>query len=91
MYKMILGLFAAGGLGWGFFSLLLALSRAFAESTGLLRVVLIALSSPYHLAAWLGATLQLPVVDPTGLVVGVGLLMGLGLALAVIVVHWGAQ
>jgi hypothetical protein len=35
---------------------------------------------PYHLAAWLGMSLQLRIVDPTGLVIVTGLLLGLFLA-----------
>jgi hypothetical protein len=73
----ILLLSVGDGLVWGVVSLFIGFSWLFVRASGVLRVALIALSLPLHLAFWVGRILQLPVTDPTGLVIATGVVLGL--------------
>ena len=78
----LLLLAVAGGLFWGLVSLFVGFSWLFVEASGVLRIALTALSLPLYLTFWLGTTLQLPVNDPSGLVMATGIVLGFILAIA---------
>jgi len=68
---------AAGGLAWGLASLIFGVSLHLVQIPGPLRPAAILLILPFSLAGWLGGTLQLSLVDPTGLVMATGATLGL--------------
>jgi hypothetical protein len=68
---------AAAGLLWGLLSLILGMPLHLAQISGPLRVAATLLNLPLSLAWWLGSTLQLPLVDPIGLVMATGAILGL--------------
>lgn len=67
----------AGGLAWGLASLIFGISLHLVQIPGPLRLAAILFILPFSLAGWLGSTLQLPPVDPTGLVMATGATLGL--------------
>jgi hypothetical protein len=68
---------AAAGLGWGLASLILGISLHLVQIPSPLRLAALLFILPFSLAGWLGSTLQLPLVDPTGLVIATGSTLGL--------------
>jgi len=68
---------AAGGLAWAFASLTFGISLPFAQIPEPFRPAATLFVLPFSLAGWLGSTLQLPLVDPTWLVMATGASLGL--------------
>jgi len=67
---------AAAGLLWGLLSLVFGMPLHLAQMSAALQVAATVFNLPLSLAWWLGSTLQLPVVDPTGLVMATGATVG---------------
>ena len=67
---------AAAGLLWGLLSLVFGMPLHLAQMSAALRVAATVFNLPLSLAWWLGSTLQLPLVDPTGLVMATGATLG---------------
>jgi hypothetical protein len=68
---------AAGGLAWGLASLIFGTSLHLVQIPGPLRLAALLFILPFSLAGWLGSALQLPLVDPTGLVMAAGATLAL--------------
>ncbi len=68
---------SAGGLAWGLTSLIFGMPLHLAQVPAPVRAAAILFNLPLSLAGWLGSTLQLPLVDPTGLVMATGATLGL--------------
>ena len=66
-----------GGLLWGLLSLVFGLPDPLAPTSGALRLAIGIINLPLSLAWWLGSTLQLPLVDPSGLVMVTGAVLGI--------------
>jgi len=64
------------GLLWGLLSLVFGMPLHLAQMSGPLRVAATVFNLPLSLAWWSGSTLQLPLVDPTGLVMATGATLG---------------
>jgi hypothetical protein len=67
---------AGAGLLWGLVSLIFGMFLHLAPISAPLRVAAALFTLPLSLAWWLGSTLQLPLVDPTGLVLATGTTLG---------------
>jgi hypothetical protein len=68
---------AAGGLAWGLASLIFGISLHLFQIPGPLRLAAHLFILPFSLAGWVGSALQLPLVDPAGLVMATGAILGL--------------
>lgn len=80
---------AAGGVVWGVLSLVLGMSMRLTHMPGALRVSVTVFSLPLRIAWWLGSTLQLPFVHPTGLVVATAATLGmLAVSVWLIIERW---
>ncbi len=67
----------AAGLAWGLASLIFGMSLHLAQLSGTLLGAAVLFNLPLSVAWCLGRTLQLPLVDPTGLVMATGAMLGL--------------
>jgi hypothetical protein len=67
---------AAGGVTWGLLALVFGMSLHLTHMSGAVQVLITIFSLPLYLAWWLGATLQLSLVDPSGLVLAAGATLG---------------
>jgi hypothetical protein len=67
---------AGAGLLWGLLSVIFGMHLHLAQISAALRVAATLFNLPLSLAWWLGSTLQLPLVDPTGLVMATGATLG---------------
>jgi hypothetical protein len=75
--ELALVLLGAGAeLLWGLVSLIFGMFLHLAPISAPLRVAAALFTLPLSLAWWLGSTLQLPLVDPTGLVLATGTTLG---------------
>lgn len=82
-------LLGGGGLLWGLISLLLGFSGFYFGSSGVTRIVLNVFILPLHVAFWVGSALQPPVIDPSGMVIATGGVLGLLLAGGfVVIMRW---
>lgn len=64
---------AGAGILWALLSLTLGLSQALAQASVAVRAALIALNLPLYIAGGVARALHLTVIDPSGLVMAVGL------------------
>ena len=64
------------GLLWGLLSLIFGMPLHLAQISAAPRVAAALFTLPLSLAWWLGSTLQLPLGDPTGLVMATGTTLG---------------
>jgi hypothetical protein len=74
---MLVLMTAGGGYLWGILSLFVGFSWTFVEATGVLRAVLTVFTVPLYVAYWLGSTLRLSVIDPSGVIIATGVILGL--------------
>ena len=86
---VLLSLMSGVGLVWGVVSLFVGFSRLFVEASGVLHAALTVFCLPLYLALWLGSALQLSVINPSGLVMATGVVLGLIAAVACLsVLRW---
>jgi hypothetical protein len=68
---------AGGGLLWGLLSLVVGLSEPLVPASGPLHLAISIINLPLSLGWWLGSTVQPPFVDPSGLVMVTGAVLGI--------------